>query len=979
MTTLTHGFELIEERNIPEINSLCRLYRHAKSGAHLLSMINDDENKVFGITFATPPTDSTGIAHIMEHSVLCGSRKYPLKEPFVELIKGSLNTFVNAFTYPDKTCYPVASQNVKDLYNLVDVYLDAVLYPNITPWTLRQEGWHYELEDKAQPLQFKGVVFNEMKGAYSSPESLLGRNIQQSLFPDTTYGVDSGGDPAAIPDLTYEQFKAFHDTFYHPANARIIFYGDDNPEERLRFLDTWLRDFDKIDVQPKMDLQPRFTSPKKIEERYDAGEDAASKKAYVSVNWLLTDEVDPETTLALEILAHMLAGTPASPLRKALIDSGLGEDVIGGGMENDLRESYYTIGLKGVQRADVDKVEPLIFETLKQLARDGFAMDQVEASLNTIEFQLREANTGRFPRGIVRMISALQTWLYDAGDPFTPLAFEAPLQSIKDRLMRRNEHVFANLIQKYLLDNLHRTTLIMLPDANWNAEREAAERARLDAVRNKLNDADLDRIIDETKMLKQMQVTPDSPEALATIPALTLGDLDRTVKSIPIEVSQSDAGTVLTHDIFTNGIAYLDVGFDLKALPARLVPYAGLFGNVLLEMGTSKEDFVSLSRRIGRKTGGISASALNTVNRNSREAIARFFLRGKSTVAQFGDLLDILRDVLLTAKLDNKERFEQIVLEQKAGVESGLVPAGHRFVNTRLASAFNAASWANEQTGGIAYLFFLRDLEARVKSDWAGVLADLQAVHDALISRKGLIANVTLDAKNWATLQPKLAAFIETLPDRQTSNVMRQLDWPIHADAVNEGLTIPAQVNYVGKGADLYALGYKLNGAWLPIQNWLRTTYLWERIRVQGGAYGGFCTFDPRSGVFTYLSYRDPNLLATVENYDGTPAFIRSHAPSAAEVDRTIIGVIGEMDSYLLPDAKGYTSMSRWLAGDTDDTRQQVRDEVLRTTPADFVKFADVAEEVSAKGRVVVLGSPQAIDKANAERGGDWLNVMKVM
>jgi Zn-dependent M16 (insulinase) family peptidase len=867
---------------------------------------------------------------------------------------------------------------VKDLYNLVDVYLDAVFYPNITPWTLMQEGWHYELEDKAQPLQFKGVVFNEMKGNYSSPDSMLSEYITQSLFPNTTYGLDSGGDPAAIPDLTYEQFKSFHDTFYHPSNAKIVFYGDDNPEERLRFLDTWLREFNAIDVKPKMDVQPRFTSPKRVEQRYDAGEDAESKKAYVSVNWLLTDDTDPETTLSLEMLAHLLAGTPASPLRKALIDSGLGEDVTGGGVENDIRESFYRIGLKGVQRADVDKIEPLILDTLKQLAQNGFEKEQIEASLNTIEFQMREANTGGFPRGIIRMIQALQTWLYDNRDPFTPMAFEAPLQAIKDRL-NNNEHVFATLIQKYLLDNPHRTTLIMLPDATWNAEREAKERARLDALRSKLNDADLDRIIDETKMLKQMQVTPDTPEALATIPSLKLGDLDRSVKSIPIDVSASDAGTVLYHDIFTNGIAYLDIGFDLKALPARLVPYAGLLGNVLLEMGTATQDFVALSNRIGSKTGGISASALNTVNRESREAISRFFLRGKSTVAQFGDLLDILRDVLLTAKLDNKERFEQIVLEEKAGVEGGLVPAGHRFVNQRLASAFNAASWAGEQTGGISYLFFLRELEARVENDWAGVLADLQAIRDTLISRSSLIANVTLDAKNWSTLQPKLAEFIETLPQSHASNVMRQSDWPTHGDAANEGLTIPAQVNYVGKGADLYALGYRMNGAWLPIQNWLRTTYLWERIRVQGGAYGGFCTFDPRAGVYTYLSYRDPNLLATVENYDGTPAFIRSHAPSEAEVERTIIGVIGEMDGYLLPDAKGYTSMSRWLAGDTDEKRQKIREEVLRTTPADFVAFAEVAEEVSKKGRVVVLGSPQAIEKANTERGAGWLNVKKVM
>ncbi len=372
--TLSHGFELIEERNIPEINTRARWHRHAKTGAELLSLMNDDENKMFGISFATPPQDSTGVAHILEHSVLCGSRKYPLKEPFVELIKGSLKTFVNAFTFPDKTCYPVASQNVKDFYNLIDVYLDAVFYPNITPWTLMQEGWHYELENADAPMIYKGVVFNEMKGAYSSPEGVLGRTIQQTLLPDTTYGVDSGGDPEVIPSLTYENFKRFHETFYHPSNAKIVMYGDDDPEQRLRYLDGWLSGFDKIEVKPNMALQPRWTAPRRVEEKYDAGDDPDAK-SFVSVNWLLTDESDPETLLGLDILAHMLAGTPASPLRKALIDSGLGEDVIGGGMENDLRENSYSIGMKGVTAENADKVEALILDTLHHLAHTGFEPD----------------------------------------------------------------------------------------------------------------------------------------------------------------------------------------------------------------------------------------------------------------------------------------------------------------------------------------------------------------------------------------------------------------------------------------------------------------------------------------------------------------------------------------------------------------------------------------------------------------------------
>ncbi len=972
--SVTHGFELIREETIPEINTHARLYHHVKTGAQLLSLINDDENKVFGIAFATPPQDSTGLPHILEHSVLCGSRKYPVKEPFIELAKGSLNTFLNALTYPDRTIYPVASQNVKDLYNLIDVYLDAVFYPRITPWTLMQEGWHYELEDPSQPLQFKGVVFNEMKGAYSSPDNVLNRTIQHTLFPDTVYGLDSGGDPAVIPDLTYEQFKKFHETYYHPSNARIVFYGNDDPEERLHYLDAWLSAFERAEVKAEIGLQPRWQEPRRIVERYDAGDEPQARRGMVSINWLLTDKADPETTLALSILSHMLVGTPASPLRKALIDSGLGEDLTHSGYDDELRQSTFSVGMKGTNPADADKLEKLVLDTLAHLAEHGFDQDQVEASINTIEFRLRESNFGRFPRGIVFMAMALQTWLY-GGDPLAPLAFEKPLQSIKDRL-GRGEPVFTDLITRYFLDNPHRTTVILTPDSKVREEMAARERARLDAARAQMSDDDIQRIIIETQTLKAMQTTPDSPEALATIPSLKLSDLDRKNKVIPIEVqSTSDGATVLYHDLFTNGIAYLNIGFDLRVLPAEDVPYAALIGRALLEMGTDKQDFVRLLQRIGRKTGGINPSTLNTISRESRQTVGLFFLSGKSTVAQFDDLLDILRDVLLNARLDNRERFKQIVLENKASLESSLVPAGHAFVSLRLRSAFSQSDWAGEQMSGVSQLFFLRRLADQVDKDWDGVLARLTQVRDRLINRRGMVADVTLDAKNWELLQPKLLAFINCLPAADA----QPADWPDGGEAGNEGLTIPAQVNYVGKGTDLYALGYRLKGSWLPVQNWLRTGYLWERVRMQGGAYGGFCTFDVRSGAFTFLSYRDPNLLGTIHNYDSAAAFLRQHLPSEEEVTRTIIGVIGDMDDYMTPDAKGRTSMVRYLAGDTEEARQQLRDEVLSTTPQDFVRFAEILDDVSTHGRVVVMGAPQAIEKANAEMGDTWLNVTRVI
>jgi presequence protease len=965
------NFTLLTFRTIPEINSTVKLYKHDKTGARILSIANDDENKCFGITFRTPPQTSNGVAHIMEHSVLCGSRKYQVKEPFVELVKGSLNTFLNAMTYPDKTTYPVASVNLKDFYNLVDVYLDAVFYPLIPEHTLMQEGWHYELESPAAPLTFKGVVFNEMKGAYSDPDNVLGDRIQHSLYPDTSYGLDSGGDPLVIPDLTYAQFKAFHENYYHPSNAFIYFYGDDDPAERLRILETWLQDFDPKPVDSLPGLQSRFSQPRQVIAPYDAG-DAPDAKSYITVNWLLPENGDAQTTLGMSILSHILTATPASPLRKALIDSGLGEDLAGNGLTEDLRQMNYSTGLKGVARENVDKIEALILATLSALAKDGIDPETVAASLNTVEFVLREKNTGRFPRGLLMMLNALSTWLYD-GDPLAPLAFEAPLAAIK---AQQSVRYFENLIQQYYLDNPHRTTVILEPDAAEGKRREAVETERLARVKAGMSAAELEKIIETAEQLRVRQETPDSAEALATIPSLKLSDIDKSSKIIPIDVN----GAVLYHDLFTNGIVYLDLGFDLHSLPQMLLPYAGLFGRALLEMGTAREDFVRLTQRIGRSTGGIRPAALTATIRETDQATLWLFLRGKAVAGQADDLLNILKDVLLSAKMDDRERFKQIVLEEKSGLEAGLVPGGHHVVNSRLRARFTLADWASEQMGGISQLFFLRSLAERIEKDWPGVQADLEAVRAALINRSTALANVTLDAENYQKFSPALAAFMESLPtlavESQKSKVWQAFD-PQHSTP-NEGLTIPAQVNYVGKGAHLYDLGYEPDGSVNVINNYLGTTWLWEKIRVQGGAYGGFSSFDHNSGVFTFLSYRDPNLLATLENYDHTAKFLRELELSAAELEKSIIGTIGDLDAYLLPDAKGWTSMARWLTHYTDAERQKVRDEVLGASLQDFKQFAEILARLAEKGEVVVLGSAEAIEKANKERDG-LLDVKKVM
>jgi presequence protease len=974
--TAIHGFELIREQQLAEINSTARYYRHAKTGAELLSLLNSDENKVFGVSFGTPPSDSTGVAHILEHSVLCGSRKYPIKEPFVELMKSSLNTFLNAMTFPDKTCYPVASQNVQDFYNLIDVYLDAVFHPRLTPHIFQQEGWHYELDAPDAPLIYKGVVFNEMKGNYSSPDGMLRELSQQSLYPDITYGLDSGGDPKHIPDLTYQQLKDFHQRHYHPSNAKLFFYGDDDPEERLRFLDDWLGTFNRIEVDAQVPLQPRFAEPKRLARTYAAGKGdegpEAASEAMISVNWMLDEITDVETALAFDILETILIGNPAAPLYKALIDSGLGEGLAGGGLDDGLRQPMFSIGLKGIDPTDAEEVEQLIEDTIAALADKGIDPMTVESALNTVEFHLRENNTGSFPRGIVFMLRALRSWLHGR-DPLTPLAFEGPLAAIKAKAAG-NGRYFEALLRRHFIDNPHRTSLTLKPDPGQADREAAAERARLDAARAAMSAGDLRAVVEETVTLKRLQEEPDPPEALATIPTLTLGDLPRANKLIPIETTSLADTRVLYHDLFTNGVVYLDVGFDLHVLPAELLPYVPLFGRALLETGVGNDDFVRVSQRIGRATGGIRPQRWSSAVWGSNAATSWFNLRGKALPGQTGELLAILRDILARARLDNRERFQQLVLEEKAGLESRLVPAGSSFVDRRLRSAFHEAGWADELMGGVTYLFFLRKLAEDVEGNWESVLKALERIRTMLVNRATMLCNVTAAAADWARLAPQLADFLKGLP-RTPAQVA---PWRVADLPASEGLTMPAQVNYVGKGADLYRAGLKPTGAHLVARRYLGTSWLWDKVRVQGGAYGGHAMFDRYSGGFTFVSYRDPNLLATLDVYDRTADFLRGSNLGTAELTRNIIGTVGDVDTYRLPDAKGFASMQRHLMGDTDALRQTMREEILSTTAADIRNFADAMAEVAAKGRIVVLGSEQAIEGANKERAG-LLSVSKVM
>jgi len=953
-----HGFTLIHESLVEEYAIQARVYRHVRTGAELLSLVCPDDNKVFGVTLRTPPADSTGLPHILEHSVLCGSRKYPVKEPFVELLKSSLQTFLNAFTYPDKTCYPVASANLADFYNLVDVYLDAVFHPRIPEEIFGQEGWHFHPHEGG--FIFKGVVYNEMKGAYSSPESLLADYSQRFLFPDVTYGVDSGGDPACIPSLTYAQFKAFHARYYHPSNARFFFYGDDDPERRLEILEEYLREYDARTPDSDVELQKPFNAPRRVEKTYACArpQEGDAPKAYFTVNWLLPEVRDMEQVLALAVLEHALIGLPGSPLRRALIASGLGEDLAGGGLEGELRQMSFSIGLKGVETSRLEEAQALVLDTLAAIRADGVDPDDVEAALNTIEFRLRENNTGSFPRGLSLMLRALTTWLH-GGDPLAPLRFQAPLEALKARLAGGGK-VLEELLDAHFLANPHRVHVLLLPDTGMADRLLAEERARLEAAQAALTPEGRAHAQELAARIAAFQETPDSPEALAAIPKLRLADLPRENKRIP---GQWLDGPVFFHDLPTNGVVYLELGFDLAGVSPELLPLTPLFGRALLEMGTDREDFARFLNRAARKTGGVGREiALSSVRAAGPEAAsARLIVSGKATPARAGDFADILADALTRANFDDKARFREMLLESKARAERRLATSGHVYALRRLKARFHRAALAEERLSGLTALESLRAWAADFDGAWPRLREGLHALRRAVLRRDGLAANVTLDAANFAGFQPRLSGLLDALP---TGGPVPPAEWPALELPAAEGLTAPVQVNYVAQGRCLAGTGYRFHGSMLVACRYLRNAYLWERVRVRGGAYGAFCSFDRWSDTLAMVSYRDPNVAKTLEAFAEAGAFLSGLDIGADELERAVIGAVGDLDAVLLPDAQGHVAMARHWAGDDEAARQQVRREVMETTLDDLRAAGKAVTEAMAGAPVVALGGEEALKGA---------------
>lgn len=954
------GFKLVKKEFISELKSESLFFKHERNGAEVLVLENDDDNKVFSVAFRTPPENDRGVAHILEHSVLCGSKKYPLKEPFIELIKGSLQTFLNAMTFSDKTMYPLASRNHKDFKNLMSVYLDAVYYPNITEETFMQEGWHHELESSEDEMIYKGVVLNEMKGVFSSPESIIDRQLAHSLFPKTAYGFESGGDPVFIPDLTYGEFKEFHRKYYHPSNSRIFLYGDGDTLEHLNFLEEeYLKNFDRMEVDSSLKIQRKFSKPKRKVIQYPvAKEESLDKKTFVLTGLKLDKATNYEHCLGFNILSYLLLGTSASPLRKALIDSGLGSEVIGGGFDDQRLETVFAVGLKGTEAQHEEKILDLIFSTLRGLVKNGIEKDMIESAVNTVDFRLREANFGGFAKGIVYNIQALGSWLYDA-DPTTHLKYDALMKKIK---RKSKEGYFEKLIEKYLLDNNHQSTLVAEPKPSLAKKQDAKTRKKLKEIKASLSADEINGIVERTRTLKELQMTPDSPEALSSLPKLELDDVQKAGEEHPIEIKNESAPKILFHDLFTNKIAYVQIGFNTHTVPMDLIQYLPLFGRMILGMGTKKHDYMEISKQLGIHTGGVHSWHFSSAPVTDRQKVISYqFFSGKTVMEKLETFFDLLGEILGGASFDNHKRLAEIIRSAKADMEDSIVPHGNQYVLSRLQSYQSRLGQFDELTDGITYFKFLEQLLERVEKDPAEVAEKFRQLGGLLFTKENTLFNVTLEGKDYSKVKKKIDQLMEVIPNEISG---KSEEWNLEPVPNNEAFPTASTVQYVGKGANLYDLGFEYKGHFGALRSLLSTGFLWEKVRMQGGAYGSSNSFDLYTGDYGLVSYRDPNLSETLDIYDQIADFVANLDFPDEELQKLIIGCMGKLDPPLTPDRRGSISMVDHLTGRTHAMKQKYREELLSTKLEDLKAYAGLFLKIKESGNVCVLGNEEKIKKS---------------
>lgn len=965
------AYRMVEHRTIRELQSEGIVMEHKKTKARLFLLSNEDDNKVFCIGFRTPPDDNTGLPHILEHSVLCGSDKFPLKDPFVELVKGSLNTFLNAMTYPDKTVYPVASCNEKDFQNLMDVYMDAVLHPNIykEEKIFRQEGWHYELEDAGQPLIYNGVVYNEMKGAYSSPESLLERYTQNTLFPDNCYGKDSGGDPSQIPTLTYEKFLDFHRTYYHPSNSYIYLYGDMDMAEKLAWLDEeYLCHYEERPVDSRIPKQKPFHQPVDREVFYSITEEESLEDAtYLSLNTVLDTGLDANLYIAFQILQYTLLDAPGAPLKQALIDAGIGKDILGG-YESGILQPFFTVIAKDANLEQKGEFLAVVKGTLRKLADQGMNRRSLLAGINFYEFRYREEDYGSAPKGLMYGLHSFDSWLYD-GDPMLYLEYQAIFDFLKKAV---EEGYFEELIRKYLLDNPFEAVITVRPKKNLTTEEDAKVAEALASYKASLSQEEIQEIVRKTEELKTYQDTPSAPEDLEKIPLLKRSDIEKTAEKFYWTEKEEAGVKVLHHNFFTSGIGYLKVLFMTDTIPQEDLFYVGLLKSVLGSVDTEHYGYSDLTSEIHLNSGGVEFSVTSFANLQDPEHFTGAFVAG---VRVLYDKLDfgfgILEEILTCSVFTDEKRLGEVIQEFRSGAKMKLENAGHSTAVNRATSYFSPTAYYNELTGGTAFYHFLEKIAKNYETEKAGIIAKLQEVCKKLFTRENMMINYTADDEGYAYLPEAMKKLTDSLP--QGDGVRYPFTHPVANR--NEGLKTSSQVNYVARCGNFRTKGYEYTGALRILQVILSYDYLWLNIRVKGGAYGCMSGFG-RSGEGYLVSYRDPNLAETDQVYEGIAAYLEEFNPDERDMTKYVIGTISNLDAPMTPSLKGSRGMSAYLSGVTEEMMQKERDQVLNATTADIRALADIIRAVLGTGSFCVVGNDAKIE-ANRELFGEVSNLTR--
>jgi Zn-dependent M16 (insulinase) family peptidase len=965
------GFRVIEKQTIEDISSEGIIFEHEKSGAKLLFLKNKDDNKVFSISFRTPPKDSTGVPHILEHSVLCGSKKFPAKEPFVELAKGSLNTFLNAFTFPDKTMYPVASRNDKDFNNLIDVYVDAVLNPNIYkyPEILMQEGWHYELDRKEDEITYKGVVYNEMKGAFSSPESILFRKITETLFPDTTYGVESGGDPDAIPELTQEKFLEFHSKYYHPSNSYIYLYGDLDIKEKLKFLDeNYLSAYERIQVDSVIGLQKPYESIREIVIEYPICEaEKEEDKTFLSLNFAVGNATDPELYLAFDILEHLLLETPGSPLKKALIDSGVGKDVFGV-YENSILQPVFSIVAKNSKVDKLEQFKKVVFDTLENLVTKGIDKKSIEASINLKEFQLREADYQGYPKGLIYSMKCMDSWLYEES-PFTHLSYEDTIAKVKSAL---TTDYFEKLIKKHFLDNKHASVLAVKPLKGMEEKKTEEVRKKLAEYKAGLSEDALEAMILNTRKLKERQMQPDSQEDLEKIPLLDLTDIGRDAERLDVVERNAGDLKVLCFPVLTNKICYIDLFFDTCAVPQEKLPYLSILSTVLGKISTEKYHYEDLVNEINICTGGLGFSTAEYSLSGSDEVFyPKFTVKTKVLGHNIHKVFGILKEILTATEYDDKKRLKEIISETKSRLEMMMFDKGHIVAANHLLSYFSEQGKYGDITSGLYFYKFVADLEKNFDAMAPEIVENLRGVSDLIFTKSNIMAAVTSEEDEYNVFKESVPVLYDSLRDGGMSACSYSFD----LEKGNDGLMCSGKVQYVAKAYNFIKLGYKYSGSMLVLKTICNYDYLWNRVRVQGGAYGGFSAFMKNGNMF-FTSYRDPNLKDTLKVYDEAGNYFSSFDTDKRQMTKYIIGTISDLDAPLTPSMKGEKALELYFRKISYEDLQRERREVLGTDAAAIRSYGKMLDELMKQNYLCVFGNEERI-KANKALFGSLVNVFE--